>query len=86
LKRKVTHTDTKSGIEYTFYSEKLEHLLDGEEDQPLDYKIKSTNGKVHMHFKSQRELVTEFMKVLGLAHECVPETVTKSDGSKITFF
>lgn len=26
------------------------------------------------------------MKVLSLAHECVPETVTKSDGTKITFF
>ena len=24
--------------------------------------------------------------MLGLAHECVPETVTKSDGEKITFF
>ena len=28
----------------------------------------------------------EFIKVLGLAHECVPEVVSKSDGTKMTFF
>lgn len=26
------------------------------------------------------------MKVLALAHECVPETVTKGDGTKVTFY
>lgn len=60
--------------------------MDGKLDKQISYKIRSTNGKVNMHFKTQRELVTEFMKVLALAHECVPETVTKSDGTKITFF
>lgn len=28
----------------------------------------------------------EFLKVLSLAHECVPETITKPDGSKFTFY
>lgn len=38
-----------------------------------------------MHFKSQSALVSEFMKVLALAHECVPESVIK-DGEKFTFY
>lgn len=28
----------------------------------------------------------EFFKVLSLAHECVPETITKGDGTKFTFY
>lgn len=39
-----------------------------------------------MHFTSQKQLVTEFIKVLALAHECVPEFVTKDDGEKIVFY
>ena len=35
---------------------------------------------------SQRALICEFMNVLSLAHECVPETVTKSNGEKVTFY
>jgi hypothetical protein len=31
-------------------------------------------------------MVIEFMKVLSLAHECVPESITKSDGTKFTFY
>jgi hypothetical protein len=30
--------------------------------------------------------MTEFLKVLTVAHECVPETVTKDDGTKIVFY
>lgn len=39
-----------------------------------------------MHFKDQRQFVVEFLKVLALAHECVPETVSKDDGTKVTFY
>ena len=39
-----------------------------------------------MHFKNQKDLVTEFLKVLTLAHECVPEVVAKDDGTKIVFY
>lgn len=39
-----------------------------------------------MHFKTQKDLVSEFLKVLTLAHECVPEFVTKDDGTKIVFY
>lgn len=86
IKRKVTHTDTKTGVEYAFQSEALDELLKGEDNLNIDYEVRSNNGRDFMHFKSQRELVTEFLKVLALAHECVPETVTKSDGTKITFY
>ena len=86
LLRKVTHTDTKAGIEYTFNSPELDQLLHGYEGQAINYKIQSTNGKKSKTLKSQREHVIEFMKVLSLAHECVPETVQKNDGSYYTFF
>lgn len=46
----------------------------------------SSNGKVKLNFKTQRDLLVEFFKVLSLAHECVPETVTKGDGTKVTFY
>ncbi len=32
LKRKVTHTDTHTGIEFAFNSEELRRLLNGDED------------------------------------------------------
>lgn len=88
LERKPTHTDTKTGIEYNFKDENLEALLKGEKKPNFkqDYKIKSLNNKASMHFKTQRQLVTEFLKVLALAHECVPEVVNKSDGTKVVFY
>lgn len=56
LKRLPTSTDTKTGIEYAFQDDKLERLLKGnkKEDFEQDYLIKSQNGKVKMHFTSQR--------------------------------
>lgn len=39
-----------------------------------------------MKITNQQEMVIEFMKVLSLAHECVPESITKSDGTKFTFY
>ena len=86
LQRKVTHTDTKSGVEYAFNSPKLGDLLTGAANKPIDYEIISTNGNLTKPMATQRDLVVEFLKVLALAHECVPETVTKSDGTKHTFF
>lgn len=52
----------------------------------MEFRVVSQNGKAAKKFSNQKELVCEFMKVLSLAHECVPESVTKSDGTKITFF
>jgi hypothetical protein len=64
----------------------LEALLRADEDIKIKYEVKSTNGKSAITFKSQRDLVVEFLKVLSLAHECVPETINKPDGSKYTFY
>ena len=54
LKRQVTSTDTKSGIEYAFKSDELESLLAGDKrhDFEQDYKISSLNGKARIHFTS----------------------------------
>ena len=88
LERKPTHTDTKTGIEYNFKDDTLEALLRGDKKANFeqDYKIRSLNGKASKHFTTQRQLVCEFLKVLALAHECVPETVTKADGTRVVFF
>ena len=52
----------------------------------MNYNVISSNGKIKLNFKTQRDIVVEFFKVLSLAHECVPETVKKADGSQYTFY
>lgn len=64
----------------------LENLLLNKTNKNISYKVKSTNGKVEVTFNTQRDLVIEFFKVLSLAHECVPETIKKADGTSLTFF
>jgi len=86
IQRQVTHTDTHTGIELAFNSEDLTALLNGEENYDMNYSVKSSNKKCEMKIKSQRDLVIEFMKVLSLAHECVPETISTSSGETITFY
>lgn len=84
--RHVTHSDTKSGVEYSFNSIPLDKTLRNEIYTELNYPVVSSNGKIRLNFKTQRDLVLEFFKVLSLAHECVPETIKKEDGSKVTFY
>jgi hypothetical protein len=73
--RKVTHTDTHTGLEYAFQSEKLNKVLRNTDYSEINYPVMSTKGSIKLNFKTQRDLVVEFFKVLSLAHECVPETV-----------
>jgi magnesium-transporting ATPase (P-type) len=61
-------------------------LLNNVDDDEISYQVKSSNGKISIKFNSQRKLVSEFLKILSLAHECVPETVSKPDGTKVTFY
>lgn len=70
----------------SFKSEKLDKVLRNKENEVLDYQVASTSGAIKLNYKTQRDLVVEFFKVLSLAHECVPETVTKADGTKMTFY
>lgn len=80
-----THDGTKD-LECSFKSVELENLLLNKTNKNISYKVKSTNGKVEVTFNTQRDLVIEFFKVLSLAHECVPETIKKADGTSLTFF
>lgn len=70
----------------SFKSEKLDKVLRNKENEVLDYQVASASGAIKLNYKTQRDLVVEFFKVLSLAHECVPETVTKADGTKMTFY
>lgn len=56
LERKPTHTDTRTGMQYAFQDNKLDSLLKGDKKANFeqDYHIKSLNGKVGIHFKTQR--------------------------------
>lgn len=64
----------------------MDKVLRNKENESIDYQVCSMSGSIKLNYKTQRDLVVEFFKVLSLAHECVPETVTKSDGSKMTFY
>ena len=75
LQRQVTHVDTKGGLEYSFKCEKLDNVLKNQDHKEINYPVLSTKGTIKLNFKTQRDLVVEFFKVLSLAHECVPETV-----------
>jgi P-type E1-E2 ATPase len=74
-KRQVTHMDTNTGMEYAFRSDKLDKILKNQDFQEINYEVKSSKGTIKLNYKTQRDLVVEFFKVLSLAHECVPETV-----------
>jgi phospholipid-translocating ATPase len=82
----VTHTDTKTGVELTFNDDELNKIIEGKSDFKIDYEAKSKNRKAKKVYTSQKELVNEFLNVLSLAHECVPESILKPDGTKFTFF
>jgi len=86
LNRKVTMEDKKHGIEYSFDCPRLKECLAGEDLQEVAYTIKSSNGKTSKTFKSQREATIELLKFLALAHECLPETKTDSEGNTSIFY
>ena len=86
MNRKVTIEDKKHGIEYSFDCPRLKECLAGEDLQEVAYTIKSSNGKTSKTFKSQREATIEMLKFLALAHECLPETKTDSEGNQTIFY
>lgn len=45
----------------------------------MDITIQSKNGSEQLEITSQRQLLTEFLKVLSLAHEVVPEKSSKDE-------
>jgi len=47
--------------------------------------MSSVDKSINMTMETQIDLVTEFMKVLSLAHECIPETVKVKGEEKVVF-
>jgi hypothetical protein len=52
--------------------------MNGYQNPNIDKLVKSINGAESLTIKTQRDLVSEFMKILGLAHMCVVEKFTDS--------
>lgn len=49
----------------------------------MDITINSKNGSDQYQITSQRQLLTEFLKVLSLAHEAVPEKSSRDENTII---
>ena len=60
-------------------------VMSGRSDSQIGFQIKSTYGDDSLMLNNQSDQITEFMKVLALAHGCVPESFVK-DGKKEKFF
>ncbi len=90
LKRKVTHTNTKAGTEYAFNCPVLERLIEGGGDEHEDfnvaYEVPSKSGKDKLVLNKQRDWALEFLKLLALAHECMPEVAIDKAGKKTIFY
>jgi len=62
-------------VTYNFKDQRLDTLKDGKlgEDKKIDFSIKDKNGKTAVSFKSQQELVNEFLFLLSVCHDCIVE-------------
>jgi len=61
-------------------------IMSGEVNKAVSRTFASTNGSAKRVVNSQKELVTEFMKILSLAHSCETEQFTDKDGNKQKFY
>ena len=85
LVRKVTSKMSKAGVEYAFESADLDNCLKQLSEQSVNYTLTSQDGTTNISFKTQHELVVEFMKLLSTAHECMPE-IANNNGTKEIFY
>lgn len=69
----------------TWHCKNYDAVMSGQNDSDINLKVKSSNGNDSLTLKKQSDQITEFMKVLALAHGCVPESFVK-DGKKEKFF
>jgi hypothetical protein len=70
IKRRPSKLEQTSEIEFTFKSNKLNHILDThdlEQGEPL--RIVSANGKESYTLDNDREKAIEAIKLLALCHE-----------------
>jgi phospholipid-transporting ATPase len=61
-------------------------VMSGSDNATIEKCIKSQDGEASFTLNSQKEMVTEFMKILGLAHECAVEEFSTKDGKKEKFY
>jgi magnesium-transporting ATPase (P-type) len=52
----------------------------------ISKKITSKTGDVSVNCVTQKDLIHEFMKILGLAHMCAVEEFTNENGEKERFY
>jgi len=75
LERKISHSDKKNGIDFTFEDKKLNKLLetgDGDVDINMELWSSDQSWKIH-HFNKQSDLVKEYFTALSTCHECLVE-------------
>ena len=68
-----------------WYCSNYDAVMNGANDSDIGFKVKSQGGGDSLLLQKQSDRITEFMKVLALAHGCVPESFMK-DGKKSKFF
>ena len=61
-------------------------MISGEKNAPINKTFNSQSGGASVTMKTQKDMVTEFMKVLSLAHMCAVETFTNKEGTKEKFY
>ena len=70
MQRQQSIADKKAGIEYTFDGDDLQSDLHLSTEGGLNLKV---TGVPNYTIKSQKDLITEFLKSLALNHDCVLE-------------
>jgi len=52
LKRDITHTDTHTGLEYAFKSDKLDKVLRNQDFSEINYEVRSSKGTIRLNYKT----------------------------------
>jgi phospholipid-transporting ATPase len=61
-------------------------VINGNANAYINMTANSQSGGASVKMISQKDMVTEFMKILSLAHMCAVETFTNKDGKKEKFY
>ena len=82
LKRTISFTDNKNGIDFSFVDKRLEKLLANREgDKQINFEMRTADQtKKTFEAAKQSDLVREFFMLLATCHECLVES--HDDGSK----
>ena len=60
--------------------------MDNSKNDQINKKVNSQTGGASITLGSQKDMVTEFMKILGLAHMCAVEEFKNKEGVKELFY